>query len=142
MEDSIMTTTFLNSGFNNQVTACSLTPQVDGYIGTFNTYPYHIHPTATPAQWILLEHALADNLVTVNPYVPPVVNATELWKEFQAQAQLALDKSDLVAMRCFKAGIAFPTAWQSYVIALRAIVSASTGTASTLPTQPSYPVGN
>lgn len=55
-----------------------------------------------------------------------------------SQSQSALDKSDLVANRCFKAGVAFPSDWQTYVTALRAIVSSGTGT---IPTKPSYPVG-
>lgn len=58
--------------------------------------------------------------------------------ELTSQAQSALDKSDLVATRCFKAGVAFPSAWQTYVTALRAIVSSGAGT---IPTQPSYPAG-
>lgn len=55
-----------------------------------------------------------------------------------SQAQSALDKSDLVATRCFKAGVPFPSEWQAYVASLRAIVSSGAGA---LPTQPDYPVG-
>ncbi len=56
----------------------------------------------------------------------------------KAQAQAALDASDMTAVRCVKAGVAFPSEWQTYVTALRAIVSSGTGT---LPTQPAYPAG-
>ena len=64
------------------------------------------------------------------------------WPAYQAQAQAALDKSDTVAIRCLKAGVAFPAEWQSYVAALRTIVAAATGNPSVpLPTQPAYPAG-
>jgi len=55
-----------------------------------------------------------------------------------AQAQAALLKSDMTAIRCYKAGTAFPSAWQTYVTALRAIVTSGTGA---LPLQPAYPSG-
>jgi hypothetical protein len=58
--------------------------------------------------------------------------------ELKSQAQAALDASDLTASRCFKAGVVFPSEWQTYVTALRAIVSTGTGT---IPTQPAYPAG-
>lgn len=64
--------------------------------------------------------------------------ASQVISDLKSQAQKALDKSDLVATRCFKAGVAFPSAWQTYVTSLRAIISTGTGT---LPTQPSYPAG-
>lgn len=63
----------------------------------------------------------------------------------QAQAQAALDVMDApggCAIRCFKAGVAFPSAWQTYTAELRTIVN---GTASpmpvTLPTAPAFPAG-
>lgn len=65
------------------------------------------------------------------------------WAAYKAQAQALLDKSDLTALRCFKAGITFPTEWHDYVTALRAIVSASTGNPDLpLPTTPTYPFGS
>lgn len=58
------------------------------------------------------------------------------------QAQAALDISDMTALRCFKAAVAFPSAWQTYTTTLRAIVN---GTASPMPTalpaQPTFPAG-
>lgn len=42
----------------------------------------------------------------------------------------ALAKSDMVAMRCLKAGVPFPPEWQTYVTALRS---------GMLPNQPAYP---
>lgn len=56
----------------------------------------------------------------------------ERWAAHQSQAQSALDASDMVALRCFKAGVAFPSDWLSYVSALRAVVRATSGD----PTQP------
>lgn len=55
-------------------------------------------------------------------------------------AQTALDRSDMTALRCFKAGVAFPSDWKAYVIALRAIV-AGEPTSIALPTQPAFPAG-
>lgn len=42
----------------------------------------------------------------------------------------ALERSDMVALRCLKAGVAFPQDWQEYCLALRR---------GELPTQPTYP---
>jgi len=56
----------------------------------------------------------------------------------KAQAQAALDSSDMTALRCVKAGVAFPEEWQTYVTALRDIVSSGTGT---IPDRPAYPAG-
>lgn len=55
-----------------------------------------------------------------------------------SKAQVALDKSDLTATRCFKAGVSFPSEWQTYVTSLRSIASSGTGS---LPDQPPYPIG-
>lgn len=62
-------------------------------------------------------------------------------QQLQAQAAVALDKTDIVAARCFKAGIAFPAAWQTYTQALRAIINGVDTTSTSLPTQPAYPAG-
>ncbi len=61
-----------------------------------------------------------------------------------AQAKLdAMDAPGGPAIRCFKAGIAFPADWQTYCVALRAIVN---GTANPMPTEmppaPAYPAGS
>ncbi len=53
-------------------------------------------------------------------------------------AQVALDATDTTALRCFKAGVAFPVEWQTYVKALRDIVRSGKGD---LPVRPSYPAG-
>lgn len=80
-------TTFAEMGFAPVITGSSATPETDGYLGTLNAMPYHIHPTATPEQWAALEVAIAGGLVAVTPYTapPPVV----LTLAQQAQASLA-----------------------------------------------------
>lgn len=50
----------------------------------------------------------------------------------------ALIQSDITALRCVKAGIAFPVAWQEYVASLREIFQTGVGL---LPEQPAYPEG-
>lgn len=57
----------------------------------------------------------------------------------RAEAQAALNKSDLVALRCFKNGVPFPAEWATYCAALRAIVVSGVGP---LPVQPAYPEGS
>ena len=59
--------------------------------------------------------------------------------DHKAEAQAALDKSDLVALRCFKNGVLFPAEWATYCTALRAIVVSGVGP---LPVQPAYPEGS
>ncbi|MFX5793239.1 hypothetical protein ABTD98_19420, partial [Acinetobacter baumannii] len=56
-------------------------------------------------------------------------SAAQLWRAVQLQARTALDSSDLVAIRCAKAGVKYPAEWQEYDAALRAIVSAPAGDA-------------
>lgn len=58
--------------------------------------------------------------------------------DLKSQAQTALNKTDLVALRCLKAGVSFPSEWQTYVTSLRSIASSGTGS---LPDQPPYPIG-
>lgn len=64
------------------------------------------------------------------------------WRQTQKAAMSELEASDLVALRCFKAGIKFPAAWKTYVSQLRAIVSAYGGDSSQpLPDRPDLPDG-
>ena len=58
--------------------------------------------------------------------------------DLKASAQMALDKSDLTALRCLKSGALFPAEWQAYVLALRNIVNTGIGP---MPVQPAYPEG-
>jgi len=72
---------------------------------------------------------------------PEPPTPAQLHRQLQAQAQAALDKTDLVAFRCFKAGIAYPPEWQAHTLALRAIVSGADIGSTSLPPQPAYPAG-
>lgn len=54
------------------------------------------------------------------------------------QAYDELAKSDMTALRCVKAGVPFPTAWQEYVASLRDIFQTGIGP---LPEPPPYPEG-
>jgi hypothetical protein len=56
----------------------------------------------------------------------------------KAQAQLALDKSDVTVGRCYEAQVPVPDAWKAYRAALRAIVTTGAGA---LPERPAYPAG-
>lgn len=69
----------------------------------------------------------------------PIVPAAH--KVLQMAAQTALDATDLVCLRCYKAGVTFPAAWQTYTTALRAIVNGTDTTSTSLPAQPAYPAG-
>ena len=53
-------------------------------------------------------------------------------------AKRALDASDMVALRCLKAGVSFPAEWQAYCATLRTIVG---GSSDDIPTAPDYPAG-
>ncbi len=69
---------------------------------------------------------------TATPYTAPA-------PDYAALARVALIASDMVALRCMKAGVAYPAAWLSYVRTLRAIVvGTQTGP---LPEKPAYPPG-
>lgn len=65
-------------------------------------------------------------------------------RSVQDKASRALPETDMVALRCFKAGVPFPTDWKDYVTALRAVAS---GNGDTLPKPPmsgnniAYPQG-
>lgn len=64
--------------------------------------------------------------------------AAQAVSELKHRARRALDQTDMVALRCVKAGVAFPTEWRSYVVALRAIVA---GSEAPIPVRPDYPAG-
>jgi hypothetical protein len=56
-----------------------------------------------------------------------------------AQARLALQKSDVVILRCTENNVQVPATWATYRADLRTFI-ADDG-AGTMPTQPAYPVG-
>lgn len=61
-------------------------------------------------------------------------------KEFCAQAQIALDKSDIAFLRAIEGGHAINDAWKAYRAALRAIVNGSDTISTVLPTRPDYQI--
>ncbi len=93
-----------------------------------------------PAQAVLMKQ-MASGWAEVTGTWPAPPTAAQLHQQLQGQAQAALDKTDLVALRCFKAGVAFSPAWQSYTAALRAIASGADTASTSLPSQPAYPSG-
>ena len=70
---------------------------------------------------------------------PPSIRYNEEAGIMIAEAKAALNKSDLVALRCFKNGVPFPAEWATYCAALRAIVVSGVGP---VPAQPDYPKGS
>lgn len=66
------------------------------------------------------------------------LTAEQLTKASQSAALVALETTDLVALRCMKAGVAFPKVWRDYTTALRAIIRSTTPVAA-LPVAPDYP---
>lgn len=86
-----------------------------------------------PSGCIQITQAEADALLAPS--------AAQIRATFQSSAQVALDKTDLVAIRCLKAGVAFPADWQTYVTDLRNIVNGTDTISTILPTQPTYPAG-
>lgn len=59
-------------------------------------------------------------------------------EDVSLKARIALEASDAVALRCFKAGVAWPQDWKDYCGILRDIVRSGSGT---LPARPNYPAG-
>jgi hypothetical protein len=83
----------------------------------------------------------AVNIVDMTPEEAAAQDAAfqnEAVKALQNEALAALVKSDGVALRCVKAGVAFPAEWKTYVTDLRAIVDTGAGS---IPAPPEYPAG-
>lgn len=74
---------------------------------------------------------------------PPPIDLDEAKEIYKLNTQNVLSKTDLVALRCFKAGVAFTEGWVSYTQALRTIISSpNIDPTQPLPTQPPYPPGS
>lgn len=82
--------------------------------------------TASP---ILSEDELRDVLAVQYPDGWPA-------EALKIAAQDFLTKSDIVATRCFKAGVAFPPTWQSATVTARTILRTGIGV---IPATPDYP---
>lgn len=81
---------------------------------------------------------LSSDVTTIVPTVeyPKWVNG-EWISDPIALAMNALGVSDMVAIRCLKAGVAFPSDWQEFVVLARQNVNGATNTL----TKPAYPSG-
>ena len=94
--------------------------------------------TARPDNPALIVTGFTINAQHAQVWQTRAKTAEETAHELKNQTLQALAKSDGVAIRCVKAGVAFPAAWQTYVTALRAIMNGASGP---LPTQPAFPAG-
>jgi len=73
---------------------------------------------------------------------PATLSDEQRWANYQKDARALLEATDLVALRCLKAGVAYPDKWQTYTADLRAIVRSATGDPDQpLPTTPTKPEG-
>lgn len=73
-----------------------------------------------------------------------LIDPNKAHADLVAQAKTALDKltgSSGTVMRCYMAGIPFPTDWQAYRAELLAIANGTDTKSTVLPTQPAYPAG-
>lgn len=130
--------TFLDLGFTNTVTESSIQAKTDGYVGTLNGLPFHIHPTATPDEFKLLETGIKDGLVIINAFTPPPgPSAEQIRREQIGAARSALNASDNTMIRCLVAGVEIPQEWNDYRALLREVITSG----GTLPERPAYPEG-
>lgn len=84
------------------------------------------------------EDVLEDEFFSKTTPPPPDTR----WADYKAQAQTALEYTDLIALRCWKAEVPYPKDWQTYTAELRAIVRATTGDPEQpLPAMPLKPEG-
>lgn len=65
---------------------------------------------------------------------------TEKLITFKTAVQTAIDKTDSVALRCWKAGVEFPTEWREYTVTLRTLLASKV--VVELPAMPEYPSGS
>jgi len=87
------------------------------------------------------DFSIVEGVVSIFPK-PPLSDAAQ-WYSYKQLAQVKLNKTDLVALRCVKAGIEFPQDWKDYTAALRYIVGSETGDyTAILPIKPDYPEGS
>lgn len=70
----------------------------------------------------------------------PIASNDLLWRDYQASAQLAMNKSDITVIRCVESAIPLPSEWVAYRKNLRAILGSAKGDfTKPLPAIPSYP---
>lgn len=100
--------------------------------------------------WVGFEYWTADrrhHFISEVGIEPPAGHLTadpgptqaQLDRAATSEAKAALSKSDTTVLRCFEAGIPLPEEWRNYRAALRARVTAGTGTVPSAPSE--YPAG-
>ncbi len=121
---------------NPEHTAILLTVEFEGA----GELPFSATPDDTESHGReLYARALAGEFGAVAEYVAQVPDAAQLLATFKQQARAALSSSDVTALRCWKAGVAFPPEWHAYCTDLRVCLTAETPCA--LPARPAYPAG-
>lgn len=67
----------------------------------------------------------------------------QLWSDYQDSALACLKDNDVIAIRCLKAGVPYPSEWLDYDNKLRVIMHADSGDPTQpLPTRPAnHPAG-
>lgn len=83
--------------------------------------------------------AITDQQAIAIQNAPPT--STQLHALLVESAKASLDVSDRVCLRCYKANVTFPAAWQAWTVSLRNIVNGTDTNSTSLPTQPAYPAG-
>ena len=95
------------------------------------------------------EHLLPADCVRVTDDEAASILATQRVQELaalapqilKAEAQAALDKSDVTFLRCTENDVTVPIEWGKYRKALRAMISGKDSTSTALPSQPAFPAG-
>lgn len=73
---------------------------------------------------------------------PPEPVQLPTWSDIQMRAKQTLDMTDSVVLRCYEAGIEFPSDWRAYRQSLRAIARSADGDPTMpFPVKPAYPAG-
>lgn len=76
-----------------------------------------------------------------NPLITNEIPEEIILSNLIASAKYELVKTDMVAIRCIKSGVDFPTEWKNYVLELRNISNGNCTINTTLPLRPEYPEG-
>lgn len=99
---------------------------------------YQVTETDRPTDTELIVEGFSIDETYTQVWNTRVKTAEEFSNELRDQALQALNVSDMVAIRCIKAGVSFPLEWQEYVGDLRDVVN---DISTTLPIKPEYPIG-
>ncbi len=118
-----------------------------GHVAVYSAGAWSVVPDHRGQRWYKPDGTQVDiSEINVVPdktwtHEPPPPTPQQLHDELVKQAQAALARTDSVALRCIKAGVAFPATWQTYTTELRNIVNGTDTTSISLPAVPAYPAG-